>query len=424
MKRRDVLKLGAATYLAAALPRGARAVGPTVGPPRRLVIVFASGAWDNVYALDPKEPTYADVPAGAVQRFGDLDVFCDASRPNVTEFFTKHAALSTIVRGIGTDAINHNETQRRIATGTREETHADFGAIVAHDLGNDLPIPYLVLGDVAFAGPYEVSAARVGATNQITELLGAPSSTSTIHCDGCATSVDGPTAAEQALLATYARASADRARATRGALGYNRKRVDDFVAAIDRADKLGGIGSFGRRGETTSLDAQVTIALDALSQDVAHAVMLNTRLPWDTHADNWRQASCHEIAYAAVTRLVDELCARPGRATGAKMIDDTVVVVISEMGRTPRQGGDPGHEGKGHWPLTSELVIGPGVTGGRATGSTTPDMQAVAIDLATGAPSPTGTKPMYSHFVAGVLALCGVDPTLHLNAPAYHAFVA
>jgi uncharacterized protein (DUF1501 family) len=106
------------------------------------------------------------------------------------------------------------------------------------------------------------------------------------------------------------------------------------------------------------------------------------------------------------------------------MIDDTVVVVMSEMARTPRQGGEPGHEGKAHWPLTAELVIGAGVTGGRVIGSTTPDMQAVAVDLATGAPSPTGIKPMYSHFVAGVLALCGVDPALHLDVPPYHAFVA
>src|SRR5262245_42579317 len=109
LNRRDVLKLGGAAYLATALPR-ARATAPVVGPPRRLVIVFATGAWDTTYALDPKEPTYADVPAGAVQTFAGLDVFCDASRPSVTQFFDRYAALTSIVRGISTDAINHFET--------------------------------------------------------------------------------------------------------------------------------------------------------------------------------------------------------------------------------------------------------------------------------------------------------------------------
>src|SRR5262249_41977767 len=131
-----------------------------------------------------------------------------------------------------------------------------------------------------------------------------------------------------------------------------------------------------------------------------------------------------EVTFAGLVQLLDGLVTRPGRTAGSKMIDDTVVVCMSEMARTPRLGGDIPHQGKGHWPLTAELVIGAGVAGGRAFGWTTPDMQAVKVDLATGAPLATGTQPMYSHFVAGVLALCGVDPTAHLAVPAFDAFVA
>jgi hypothetical protein len=428
LNRRDLIKLGGAAYIASALPR-ARATGPALGKPRRLVVVFASGAWDTTYALDPKEPTYADVPAGAVQMFGNLDVFCDASRPNVTAFFEKYAAITAIVRGVGTDAINHLETQRRIATGTREETRPDFAATVAHDLGGDLPVPYLILGDIAFAGDYNVIAARVGTTNQIVGLVGgspatAPGALARVVDPTTADADLGPSAAEADLLNRYAQASADRARATRGALGYNRHRVDDFAEALARGDKLRQLGGFGARGEASSFDAQVSIALDALEQDVSHAVMLNTRQPWDTHGDNYLQAGDHEATFGGLTQLLDGLAARPGRQSGTTMLDDTVVAVISEMGRTPRLGGDPAHPGKGHWQLTSELVIGPGVAGGRAFGSTMPDMSAVHIDLTTGAPLATGIQPMYSHFVAGVLALCGVDPSAHLNVPAYDAFVA
>jgi uncharacterized protein (DUF1501 family) len=428
LNRRDLIKLGGAAYLASALPR-ARATGPALGKPRRLIIVFATGAWDTTYALDPKEPTHADVPAGAVQTFGGLDVFCDASRPNVSTFFDKYGALSTIVRGVATDAINHNETQRRIATGTREESRPDFGAIVAHDLGASLPIPYLILGDVAFAGEYNVMAARVGTTNQIVGLIGDSPNTDP-NAQGTVTDPTGggpdpgPSAAEASLLRRYAQASADRARATRGALGYNRRRVDDFVEAIDRGDKLRALGGFGRRGEASSFDAQIKIALDALEQDVSHAVMLNTRVQWDTHSDNYLQGQFHELTFGGLTTLLDGLTSRPGRQAGTTMIDDTVVAVISEMARTPRLAGSDIHAGKGHWQLTSELVIGAGVAGGRVFGSTTTDMGAVKVDLATGAPLVSGTQPMYSHFVAGLLALCGVDPTSHLDVPAYHAFVA
>jgi uncharacterized protein (DUF1501 family) len=409
MKRRAFLGLcgagGAGVALAAIGARRARATGPTLRSPKRAILVFATGGWDTTYALDPKTPDLFDVPAGAMQRFGGLDVFVDASRPSVTDFFTRHGDVAAIARGICTDAINHNECQRRIATGTREETRPDFGAIVAHDLGNDLPIPYLVLGQVAYTGPYAVSAARVGTTNQIVELLdgGAPDPRRPR-----AVWRDQPDDAELAMLRDYARASADRARATRGAIGYNRKRVDDFVEAIDRGDRLRALGGeFGARGETVAFARQIALALDALEQDVSHAAMLTTNEPWDTHSDNEQQGAFHELTFNGLAMLVDELQARPGRAAGTKMIDDTVVVVFSELSRTPRLNGN---QGKDHWPITSALVIGAGVRGGATYGATTPDGLAMTIDMSTGAPDPNGARVLYAHFVAGVLALCGVDP--------------
>lgn len=414
MNRRDFLIGTGAVGLAAlagSAPRGgrtARATAASARPPRRLLVVFAAGGWDTCYALDPKQPPLVDVPAGAVRQFAGLDVFTDASRPRVTGFFERHAGVTAIVRGVTTDGIFHNECQRRIITGKRDDAQPDITAMVAHDVGNDLPVPYLVLGDVAFTDPYTVSTARVGTTNQIVDLLGDPA-------DALATT-------ETALLDRYAAASADRARATRGATGYNRRRVDDFAAAVARAGRLGQLRSrLGARGETQSLDAQIALALDALQQDLSHAVMMTTRLFWDTHSDNYLQADAHEATFGPLTGLVDQLIARPGRAAGSKMIDDTVVAVVSELSRTPLLGGG----GKGHWPVTAALVIGGGVRGGQVFGATTDGAGGMPIDLATGRPSDAGIQPMYSHFIAGLLALCGADPGVHLaNTPVFDAFIA
>jgi uncharacterized protein (DUF1501 family) len=412
MRRRDFLLGTGAAGLTVSLGGGrSRATNPPQQPPRRLLLVFAAGGWDTSYALDPKEPP-VEVPAGAVQTFAGLDVFVDASRPSVTQYFERHAAHTAIVRGIATDGIFHNECQRRIATGKRDIGEPDLGAMIAHDLGAALPIPYLVLGDLAFTGPYGVSAARVGSTNQIVELLDDPA--------------DSLTRTEDALLRRYAAASVERARATRGAVGYNRRRVDDFATALAHGEQLQQLrGRLGERGEIQSFASQIPLALDALAQDLSHAVMMTTRLHWDTHTDNHLQADYHEITFGALSHLVDQLAARPGRAAGSKMIDDTVVVVFSEMGRTPYTGGEPGHLGTGHWPLTSAVVIGAGVRGGRTFGATTPASQGTPIDLATGQPSAAGIQPMYSHFVAGVLALCGADPSAHLgDTPPFDAFIA
>ena len=424
MNRRDLLKYGGALGALAAISpalRGKRATAaqPGTKPARRLVMVMAQGGWDTTWALDPKvQSAKVDVPVGAIQRFGNLDVFTDPTRPNVTAFFTKYAPQAAIVRGISVNSVSHLECVKRMSTGTREETNPDMGAIVAHDLGNQLPLPYLILGDTAFTGQYAVSAGRVGATNQIIALLdpaqaykygpGAPFATTT---------------AEDAILTSYAKASVDRARATRGAVGYNRRRVDDFVEAIDRGQRLKAVRSgFGARGRTLTIDSQVNLALDALQQDISQAVMLNTRLQWDTHTVNDNQAGFHETTFLGLTQLMDQLALRDGWTAGHKMIDETVVVCFSEFSRTPKLNANLG---KDHWPVTSAVVIGAGIKGGQAYGATTDDVQPELVDYSTGAVSATGKTLMSTSFVAGVLAACGTDPTAHLPAPeVFDAFVA
>ncbi len=420
MQRRRFLQATGLGALAYALSRGARASQPAQRPPRRLVCVFVTGAWDTAYALDPRDPAHADMRPGAPAQFEGLDVFVDASRPSVTAFFDKWAGATALVRGISTDAINHNECQRRIATGTREETRPDLGAIVAHDLGNDLPLPYLILGDTAWTGPYAVSSGRVGTTNQIVELLDPGTSPDSV----LPAPRDGLSDGEEQLLREYAGASADRAHAVRGAQGYNRRRVDDFVEAIDRAKRLRVLrAGLGRRGDALAFGSQLELAIDALAQDISHAVMVTTGLPWDTHSDNYLQNGFHEQLFAGVGRLVDGLAARPGRAAGTTMLDDTVVAVFSEMSRTLRIGSTDPHAGTGHWPVTSALVIGAGVRGGQTFGAIDLDGGSLPIDLATGTADPGGRVLLYSHFVAGLLSLCGVDPAPHLvDIPVCDAF--
>ena len=419
MNRRELLQYTAAAGALGLLPKAAAAPRNT-GPKRRLIMVLAQGGWDTTYALDPKtQSAMVDVPAGAITRFGqNLDIFTDASRPNVTNFFTKYYDQTAVVRGISVASVAHQECVKRMATGTRNETNPDMGAIVAHDNGNDLPLPYLILGDTAFAGEYAVSAGRVGSTNQIIALLDPAQAYQTGGRLPLAT-----TDAEDALLAKYANASANRIRATRGAHGYNKKRVDDFVDSIRRGKRLQSVrDGFGSRGRTLLLANQVELALDALQRDICQSVMLNTRLPWDTHDNNTDQVAMHETTFAGLTQLLDGLAARPGRQTGTTMLDDTVVVCFSEFSRTPKLNANMG---KDHWPVAAAVVMGGGVKGGRSYGASTAAVEPAPIDFGTGARDASGRVLMNNHFVAGVLRLCGVDPIGHLGATeVFDAFVA
>jgi len=88
-----------------------------------------------------------------------------------------------------------------------------------------------------------------------------------------------------------------------------------------------------------------------------------------------------------------------------------MIVLVSEMGRTPRLNRDGG---KDHWPVTSAMLLGAGVAGNRLLGGTTDSFDARSIDLTTGAPSSEGKQLQAANFVAGVIEASGVDPAGYL----------
>lgn len=397
---------------AATTPFGATAAAGTA---KNLIIVLAQGGWDVTFALDPKAPgAGVDAPAGRIRPIGGIDVYDDPAtdRNNVVGFFQKHAARSAVVRGITLSSIAHPECVKRMMTGTRSNASADIAAIVAHQNGRDLPMPYLILGESAFTGPYAVSAGRVGSTNQIVALADEAQRYSVIGETG---QPFAPTAGGASRIRSYLTARAERAKAVRGAAGYNKKRLEDFSTAMGKADRLielkAGLGS---RGRALSLDAQSDLALDAIAGGLCRAVTLSSRLAWDTHDNNQaEQAVAHDVLFGGVTRLADLLAARPGARAGSTMLDETVVVVMSEFSRTPKLNGQ---QGKDHWPVTSALVFGGGVAGGKAYGGTTATLDPLLIDYATGQPSGSGKNLESKNFAAGVLSLCGVDPEPHLSS--------
>jgi uncharacterized protein (DUF1501 family) len=418
MQRRDLFRWGAGLTALAALGRLAPAASaPRARTARRLLFVFAQGGWDTSYALDPKQAPLVDVPEGALQRFGELEAFTHASRPAALDYFTRHAAVTATVRGVLVGSVAHPECQKRMATGTRSESNPDLPAIVAHDLGNDLPLPYLVLGDLAFTGPFSASAGRVGMRNQLVTLLD-PRQAYDAELAAPLWETDG----EAAVIERYAQASAARQRAVRGAHGYNRRRIDDFIESVGRGQKLAAArAGLGRRGRTLVFDDQISFALDALEQDLSQTVMLNTRLDYDTHADNFEQAASQELTFAGLARIMDELTLRPGRQVGTRMIDDTVVVCLSEFSRTPKRNSKAG---KDHWPVGAAVIAGAGVRGGHSYGGTTPEGNATMIDFTSGSVSASGRSLGAGNLAAGILSLCGVDPAAHLDAEGFHAFAS
>jgi uncharacterized protein (DUF1501 family) len=410
INRRDFLAGGAAlTAGLLGLPRLGRAATAT----RNLIIVWAGGGWDTCYALDPK-PGLAtvDVPAGGVQSFGNLDIFTDASRPNVTTFFQAYAPISAVIRGVNVRSIAHPSCSKRILTGSLSDGAPDLGAMAAFELGKDLPVPYLVLGDTAFTGPLASISGRVGNTNQVKALLSPVDAYSAPLGAGYSQPTFSPDTGDETAIRAYVEARAQREYAVRGSKGYNKARIDDFLSSLGRGDQLKPYdANLGARGNTLQLLQQLGLAATVIQNGVSFAVMVDARLSLDTHTNNAAQGTLQDSLYLSLKSLADDLASRPGKNAGSTMLDETAVVVMSEMSRTPKLNAN---QGKDHWPVTSALVFGAGVNGGRAYGGTDDDVQGLAVNMATGAPDANGVQIQSENVVAGALAMVGGDADAYL----------
>ncbi len=97
-----------------------------------------------------------------------------------------------------------------------------------------------------------------------------------------------------------------------------------------------------------------------------------TSYGWDTHGDHFNgAASLHPKLDTPLAAILDDLADR-------SMLNDVLVIVAAEFGRTPRING---HLGRDHWPEAwSVAMAGRGIRGGAVVGKTNDKGTDVATD--------------------------------------------
>jgi uncharacterized protein (DUF1501 family) len=404
LTRRALLAAAAAAALAPrALSRGRSASA------RHLVLVTAYGGWDASYAIDPKPRQHIDGPWLDEDRSDPTDVervetihglplqLNDGRRPNLRALFERWGPSTLILNGVHTGSIAHESCRLRMLTGTLNGAAADLAAISAA-ARPEAPVPYMDLGGLGLVGPLAAQSGRAGRSNQLGQLLDRRRPVT--RPDGLRYPLFHADDAEAADIDAFLAA----AWARQPAWGRGADRVADGPNARARAATLltdGAVFADGlTRAATRTLRQQADLAVELLTSGLASSVSLDSGLLWDTHTDNAQQHAAWNDLASGLDYLFTAL-------DDAELLDDTVVLVLSDMNRTPRRNAD---QGKDHWPVTSALLLGAGVTGGRVLGATDDRSDAVAVDLATGLPDPAGVVPRYDHLAAGVLQLVGVDP--------------
>ncbi len=407
MNRRRFIATTAAGLGVLGLP-GGRVLGATAKPSdRKLITVFAQGGWDptRVFATVFEHSDVDMEPDAALSTAGNIPFVDHPDRPSVGSFFHANHGRMLVANGVMVRSIAHEICTMIAMTGDTSGLLPDWPAIIAAGSSEELTLPHLVVGGPSFAGDLGASVARAGQAGQLEGLLsGEILQTSDL-------SVYPQSRAAQGIIDRYISRRAS-ARAAAALTGADATLADAFSESTQRSLGLKDYRYIMDFTSSPDLRAQAEVAVDALQTGLSRCVTVGHFGNWDTHANNDDdQAPLWEDLFQGLGTLMALLDETPG-AQKPTLADETVVLVLSEMGRTPQLNGTLG---KDHWPFTSMMLLGPGITPDRVIGGFDAGYMGKTIQHSDGELSPKGQILSAEAIGATVLQLMGVDPTPHVS---------
>ncbi len=404
MNRRQLLGASIATAAGLSLPARRAWADPVSATDRRFLFVFNSGGWDptRVFATAFDNPNVDMEPGAARGTAGGIDFVDHADRPSVRAFFEANHGDLLVVNGVQVRSIAHEICTMIALTGNTSGLAPDWATIIAAGGGASYTLPHLVLGGPSFTGALGTTTARTGSAGQLEGLLSGDILDQTDRSVGKL-----PRPYTDRIDRYLQRRAGAEAASARGAV--RRGLTAAYDDALEKAlglkdyryvmDFSGGVG----------LGDQAAVAVDALSLGLSRCVSIGYAgaAGWDSHAQNDdTQSANFEGLFSGLGQLVELLRGTPG-SVGPTLADETVVVVLSEMGRTPQLNATLG---KDHWPYTSVMLMGAGLTTDRVVGGFDAGYAGLTIDPGSAEVATDGRVLSVESVGAALLELAGEDP--------------
>ncbi len=376
--RRDFLKLCALTGLGFACPGGMTSLlraavkeePPYEGP---FYLVFnASGGWDTTYLMDPKginemNRLYkeGDILTKGAHKFAPTDKHKTGGLSN-EEFYGEFGSELLTFNGLDYSVNNHSPGARYMATGKLDSlAYPTFAALGAAAKGPTCPLSVLTFGNYSATGnvvamsrvPYLPSLQKIANADHMEGNLRSP-----YHEDFALTRIEKALAEQREMRAAVPLLPRqERAESMLYAAQVNSKAMARVTPHIPKDVPK------------ERLAQQAEIALASFKAGVCVSANLSIG-QFDSHANN----------DVDQMKLLPELLAGIAytlrRSEALKIRDRLVVVVQSEMGRTPTYNKG---NGKDHWSIGSIMFLGPGINGNRVIGATDDKQFGVNLNPAT-----------------------------------------
>lgn len=442
-ERRNFLKAGAGfmgSLLLGGIPfRAVAQATELAAPDRCFVFVYFSGGWDQLLALDPRDPDVftADrvsetriMPGynllSADSRFQQTPIIpkerAGAGKPTMTfgpavGALSDHYDLMTVVRGINMSTLTHEVGYRYFLTGKMPIGSAARGSSTATEIVGQMkpavPIPSIAQGVESYNDRYGgyANALRVSGLADLVLTLDPPSAARTLdsEIEKQLLGLNGMpiTCEEQALTTRGVGTTYENSREQMQAVMANRL-SDTFrfqLAANQEVRDFYGLNNQGY--PYNSAAGRAAMVATALKKGISQCVSINLAGGLDTHfGTQVTQASNQRGGFDALNLLVNDLRRTPHRS-GGNFMDHTTILVFSEFARTPTINATGGRD---HHLSNSCLLMGAGLKHNLVVGrSGDIGMSPGLVDLRTGANDPNGSNIFPEHIIATVLASAKLD---------------
>jgi hypothetical protein len=281
------------------------------------------------------------------------------------DFFAKYGPELRVIHGLDLSVNNHTPCARYMATGKLDSlAYPTFPALVAACHGAQAPLAFLTFGNYSATGNL-VPMSRVPYLQSLRLLARADS-------------VEGGTHAYQdAFVADRIECALEeqfQSRISNARLPRVERSQSMLYAAQANSKALERVVPFLPKEQSKErLAQQNDIALAAFKAGICISANLSIG-QFDSHNNNDKDQM----------KLIPELLAGIDdllrKAEQLQIRDKLVVIIQSEMGRTPTYNNG---NGKDHWSINSIMFLGPGIAGNRVLGGTDEKQQLIPVNAQT-----------------------------------------
>jgi uncharacterized protein (DUF1501 family) len=418
--------------------------------PKFLLLVYFSGGWDQLLALDPRDatqtqykyvlgkapttgiyPAYTEMAAGdpavanvmtATGGTGKQIAGALSFGPAVPSVLTAHSNDLCIVRGMSMDTLTHEVGRRYLLTGKFPRGLAANGSslntVVAGQTMSALDLPNLAInvesyneGYGAFASPTRVNSATDVRTvlnpQSVSPQLQAASETALIAFEKNSDTCEAHGYDLGGLVGAF-RASRDQARKMTNSAAST---LFQFSNPAPNADISALYSAFNINSQTdlSTSKAKAALAGQAITNGISQVVAVTLADDLDDHFDeSGSQSQSLAAGFDALGRLISFLKSKMVPGTTKTFWECTSLMTFSEFSRTPMLNA---RDGRDHHLTGSCLLASPGLKGNTVFGASSEvGMQAQKFNFTTGAVDlANGSSVRPSDVHATLLKSMGLD---------------